>query len=643
MSPTNQSAFLSPPRRRLVLVASGIALFLAGCGGRQPTGKAGPSGNLPNHGKTEVSSQPAPASPPALSADPTPSAPAEKQQPADPIPDSPPNLSAEKEVPIPDAVEINAAERVLLLTAGGPIILELRLLIGGQPHQQAFDRLLDAALLAADADGDGRAMWSELLESKKFRYGQYGNLPIADDNAKKQLRERYDMDQDLVVDRDELPRLLTRNAGLSRAFSLRSVAEVRRGAGRETSLWRLLDNDDDGALSGEELAAAPVRLRQSDSDDDDLLSQAELRQPTALDLENRGESRLRRGDVARLLGSNAQWDSVQLALEERYALGGRLKPVDLGWSEAFFEHLDENHDGRLIRKEYSRFNQIAPQLVIAVDFAGDAAPVPETAPSPKPSPADAVQNPSRLRLLSLAPPLAERGVSAVVQNERLVVRAAGTTLVFFLNDTLAGTDLAAQAAALLQTLDADNNGYLEEAELPPGAATQLPQFAAADANEDGKIYPDEIAAFLRQQQAAQRAQIHARAELRGDPLFGFLDRNSDDQLDPRELQAAAARLAELDSDGDGQVLVSDLPEALTFCLARGSIENQDELFRPPSVTARVENGAAPRWFTAMDQNGDGALSPREFLGEADDFEKLDRNRDGLIDLSEGAPPPETTP
>lgn len=634
MSSQNYHPNIPLPPRWLMLVVGGIALLQTACGGPHQAKISPPAKSSLTPTAAEMPPKGAPVPPTSPPAAPVSTASDNQPNLASQNPQSTPG-SAENVVPSLPAADPDSSERILLLTAGGPILLELRLTISGQSHQMAFSSLVDEALLAADSNGDGRPMWSELLESKKFRYGQYGNLPIADENAKKQLRERYDLDQDNVVDRDELPRLLTRNAGLSRAFSLRSVTEIRRGARRETSLWRLLDVDDDGALSRQELVAAPVRLRHSDADDDDLLTLAELQQPTVLDLENRGESRLRRSDVARLLGPNAQWESVQLALEERYALGGRLKPADLGWSSHFFEELDENHDGRIVRKEYSRFDQLPAQLTIGVDFAQKPEATQEPASNQDSTSLAAAMSPAKLRLLQLSPLLAERGVVAEMRHDRLVVQAAGISLVFFGNDTLAAENLASQVAQLLQTLDADKNGYLEEAELPPGAAPQLPQFVAADSNEDGKLYPDEITAFLRQQQAAQRAQIHARAEIRGDPLFGFVDRNSDDQLDPLELDAAAARLTELDTDSDNSVVVGDLPESLIFGLARGNIENPDELFRPPPPPMHSASGDVPRWFAAMDQNGDGSLSPREFLGEADYFKRLDQNGDGRIELREG--------
>ena len=52
--------------------------------------------------------------------------------------------------------------------------------------------------------------------------------------------------------------------------------------------------------------------------------------------------------------------------------------------------------------------------------------------------------------------------------------------------------------------------------------------------------------------------------------------------------------------------------------------------------ARKCSAAGPNWFRKMDRNRDGDISRREFLGPRADFERLDRDHDGLIDAQEAA-------
>jgi Ca2+-binding EF-hand superfamily protein len=62
------------------------------------------------------------------------------------------------------------------------------------------------------------------------------------------------------------------------------------------------------------------------------------------------------------------------------------------------------------------------------------------------------------------------------------------------------------------------------------------------------------------------------------------------------------------------------------------------LATPPTVpfTRTFTREAGPVWFRAMDRNGDGYLSLREFLGTTEQFRKIDLNGDGLISLEEAA-------
>jgi hypothetical protein len=42
----------------------------------------------------------------------------------------------------------------------------------------------------------------------------------------------------------------------------------------------------------------------------------------------------------------------------------------------------------------------------------------------------------------------------------------------------------------------------------------------------------------------------------------------------------------------------------------------------------------PLWFRKMDLNGDGDVSPREFLGTQEEFRRIDADGDGLISVEE---------
>jgi Ca2+-binding EF-hand superfamily protein len=343
--------------------------------------------------------------------------------------------------------------------------------------------------------------------------------------------------------------------------------------------------------------------------------------------------------VVRLLGPRADWDSVKGSLESVYAGDQYVRADSFPLTPELFMQLDKNKDGKLVKAEYPALSDVPPHLVVAVNL-GQPAREGEAPAEPGEPTAEADNKPPepplapRIRLVSIVPHLADAQASLAEQPGRITLRVGGIPITFYLNDTVAGGDFEAQARQALMGLDADKNGYLEEKEVPAGAAGQLGQFAAVDGDENGKVYPDEISEFLKQQQAGLRAQIHLLAADRDDDLFSALDVDHDQRLDAREIEAIPELLALLDAGGDGKVTADEISVSLAVGLARGNLENLEGLFTPPPVIARAPAEGTPRWFTSMDGNGDGAISKREFLGPAEKFASLDTSGDGLVDAAE---------
>ncbi len=528
------------------------------------------------------------------------------------------------------------AERFLLFTPMNPLIIDVELTIDGQPHLAAMEKLVDEVLKLGDTDGDGRPTWKEVAESKRFKYGQFGNVAINGENNIKQILEMYDPDRNGTVNRTEVPRFLTRNAGGARPFSIRGTSDFRETSRYESPLWNLLNTDGDRhSISSAEMAAAPSRLRSRDTDDDDLVVPADLNSNSAV---MPGEMPVRRRDrgptAARLLANDAKWDMIRVDLDDQYALGGNLTPESLPWTPKLFAQLDADKSGRLTKAEYLLLEKVPAHIRLAVNF-GKSGKAELKKEGEKPPEAVANQEgPVQIRVLNLCEELEALPHSVGEQSGRLTLSIGGMNLTFYTNDTVGAVDFEAQAKQVLEMYDVDKNGYLESKEVPADAVAAFGAFEGVDTDADAKVYPGEIATYLSQQQAALRSQVHAKAEDREDAFFLVLDENGDERLDGREIENAPNRLKLFDKNEDGEIVGDEIPPAMIVGFSRGSLQNLDALFAMPSLVARPPTKDIPRWFTLMDTSGDSVISSREFLGEPEQFEKLDANKDGFLDAVE---------
>jgi Ca2+-binding EF-hand superfamily protein len=189
----------------------------------------------------------------------------------------------------------------------------------------------------------------------------------------------------------------------------------------------------------------------------------------------------------------------------------------------------------------------------------------------------------------------------------------------------AGEFLVAQFAAALGDRPALGKADLEQ---DAGLSGLLELFRYADRNGDNRLTPAELEGYLRLVELGMGAQVWVRVTDRDRNPFHSLDGDGDGRLSYRELTRASDLLHPDVTE------LAGLPSQFELSFGGPAVKSWGGVPLPtaprrPRATA-ADMAGVPRWFQAMDRNGDGVLSPREFLGPPELFRKLDLNGDGVI-------------
>ena len=508
------------------------------------------------------------------------------------------------------------ADRLVLLTAVGPLLVDLHVTIDGQAHRERFRESMSEIMELADSNRDDLVDWDELTSHPRFRYGQFGNPPSTTYEQRRNIVRTFDATQNDQVDPDELFHYLSSNQLLGRELSL-VTSNWRRQAGRDHSpIRRWLDVNHDAVLDAEEIAGASRRLRLRDSNDDEILLPVDFEDYEAaasIGMSMRARSRSRGPAAATLLQQDMYWSDVRVAWQDRYSMGSSLLPEDLNLAAPLFQQMDVDRDGQLNDEEFESLIDVPAHVSLAISFRADG------------------KSPS-IEMTALRLPIeSTRGVIAHQQN-RLTVRLTDTTFDFSVSDVLGDRRSQDQVKSVMRAGDANQDGYLEEEEF----ARVQPQVGVAwegvDANGDGKVYAQEVELMLEQRGLARRNRVVVIADDQEDVLVSVLDVNCDGRIDGSEVAQAPTHLSLLDFDEDGQIQLHELPSSMMLGVVRGADRPNAALAVPMVSVGRSES--TPPWFGGMDRNGDGAIRWREFLGTRDQFQRLDRDGNSMVDVEE---------
>jgi Ca2+-binding EF-hand superfamily protein len=538
-------------------------------------------------------------------------------------------FAQENPEPPPDAFEL------VFIRDSGPVLIRIHARIGDQSVQARFHGFLKKWFDFLDRNGDGKLDAKELIGAPKAntlaQILRNGNFFQGQPNSYVTLADLKKGAGDTASFADFLAYYQRNNIQALQVTPSFRGAQFQDQPGE--ALFKILDVNKDGKLSREEVAAAPALLRKYDLNDDELISAAEL-VPT----DNNGAMRVLPARPA--LQGNQPKNSFGMSFYPLVSHGDRDRlPLIL------LSHFDKDENTKLSRAECGFDAETFARLDKDKDGELDVEEL-----------AEWIKGPADFEYVLQLPQATTGGMSldlkaAGARFKKAHSKASFASALVKLSDveiTVQGRDTgfvrrfdARQFfTQQFRQADKEERGYVELADLKePQFQFLRTLFAVADRNGDGKLTLEELSAYAALQAEAPRCQASLAVIEQGRALFQMFDANRDGQLSIHELRTAWSRLEPLDTEKKGYVTADQIARQFQVLVAHGPAQNflalgpQGLQGRGPVPDVVLPRGL-PEWFRKMDTNGDGFVSPREFLGSRADFNRIDTNGDGLIDPQE---------
>jgi Ca2+-binding EF-hand superfamily protein len=520
---------------------------------------------------------------------------------------------------------------VLFFSDSRPVLIRLHIIVDGKPYVQRWTEYVTRWFHFLDRDEDGSLDRTEAARAPSTRM------------LRQMLANPYAFMAGDILSFEDLDRDLDGKVSLAeflRYYRQSPAGPVQVATAANgfvpgipqdivtTMLFAVLDSDKDGRLSQAELAAAEHILHKYDLDDDERITIQELIPESPASPGNRTQLRMvptmqapdlplmlvPREDVARRIDARLRVAKEVLARYDKNK-NGTLGRDEAGMTKTLFDRLDANDDGELDAFELLRWVIVTPdaEAVLRLGRTEDKLDAVEVRSDPKAALRKTAPNALAFSTddcclhLIPAPALMSPADPSIRQ---ILVRQ-------------------------YKTVDRAGKGHLTKQQLQTRQFIQLHSILlVADRDGDDCLSLEELNDWLDLVVSGMNCQTTVALASGGRGLFLILDANQDGRLDVRELRHFLARLAPFDRNRDGCISPNEIPLQYQIVVNPGGPNYAAGQPQPGRPAAAAAPARGPLWFRKMDRNGDGELSPREFLGTSEDFRRLDTDGDGLISAAE---------
>jgi Ca2+-binding EF-hand superfamily protein len=537
--------------------------------------------------------------------------------------------------PLSAQVKQTAADPDLVFFSDdGPVLFRLAIRVDGQTFAGQSDPYLTKWFNKLDRDKDGMLSEDEIKVAPNsqamntiVRGGYY--YPQAATNLSLQALRKN------AGDKVSLTEFLDyyRNAGI---YSLQMAPAYNPNSlspQASTRLFAMLDTNGDGKISETEMASSLSRIGKLDGNEDDYLDSSEL---SGIGLGNPYYSQLNQfnpkaGQTDEFFVVDTEQKRVQLTALLLAKLD-RDKDVKVSRTESMlnkieFNKLDRNGDNHLDIDELGRWSQVRTPITLDISLNSN-------------------DNSGKLALAT-GEAFLPKGVSATQVNDQSIQFGAGNAQVTINQVNGARVMMNSGAGQYYLQLYRSTSlrlkkQFLTREDLKDGNGRLLDGiFPLADDNADEKLTEDEITGFISFLSSGKSLNLSLSIQKEGRGLFQLLDANKDNRISLRELLNGWNQLKQADQNNDGYFTEGEVARQFNVALSQGSPYYGFQgggavIIRQPGMANPVPRVAAkgPLWFQRMDVNGDGDVSPREFLGSREVFDRLDTNNDGLLESQE---------